>query len=78
MEIKRETITRVMIDENRSLLKGDTVKFIANGICHLGTFVGVSKRGALQFDAVVGKHQITFNVMPASVEDIEVIEHESE
>lgn len=75
MEIKREVITKVMIDEVNSLSKGDTVKFIANGICSFGIYDGMTVRGALKFSAKVGTMPVTYNVMPKSIEAIEVIEH---
>lgn len=75
MEIKRETVTRVMIDEDTTLLQGDTVKFFANNTCNFGTFVGVTKRGALKFEAKVDGVSFEFKVMPKSIDEIEVIEH---
>lgn len=75
MKIKREVVTSILIDDSRKLRVGDTVKFIANDICYFGTFVGLTTRGSLQFEADVDQHSITYSVMPKSIKDIEIIEH---
>lgn len=78
MKIKREVVTSIMIDDSSKLSIGDTVKFFANNTCNFGTFVGVTKRGSLEFEANVDGVWFKFKVMPKSIDEIEVIEHGTE
>ena len=73
MKIEREVIIKVKINENTELKQGDLVSFIANGSSHIGSFRGISKKGALEFEYTVAGKEIKFNVMPRSIVAIEVI-----
>lgn len=74
MEIKKQIITEVRIDEHSKLETGDTVKFIANNSCYLGEYEGMTNRGCLKFKGTVGKATIHFNIMPKSIKNIEIVE----
>lgn len=74
MEIKKQIVTEVRIDENTKLEKGDVVKFIANNGCQFGEYEGVTNRGCLKFKGTVNKAVSYFNVKPTSIKHIEIVE----
>lgn len=73
MNIKREIVTEVMIDDKTKLEEGDTVKFIANNSCYFGVFEGVTPRGCLKFISNVDNVVVSFNVKPTSIKSIEIV-----
>lgn len=76
IKIKRELVTSVMIGENARLTTGDTVKFTDGKRVMFGVFNGVNSKGALVFKDTINKAECSYNVMPYSIKEIEVIEHE--
>lgn len=74
MEVKKQIVTEVRIDENTKLEIGDVVKFIANNSCQFGEYEGITTRGCLRFKGTVGKSVIHFNIKPTSIKAIEIIE----
>lgn len=76
MKIKREVVTKVMIDDATGLKDGDTVVFIANGLCHIGVFKGITKRGCLSFEGNVKNEKVIYNIMPKSITVADILEHE--
>ena len=75
MQIKREVVTKVMIDDATGLQDGDTVVFIANGLCHIGIFKGITKRGCLSFEGNVKNEKVIYNIKPTSITAAEIKEH---
>lgn len=76
MIIKREVVINVMIDSATPLMVGDTCKIATGGKCLYGTYYGVNARGCLDFRAVVGKQNVNFALKAASIDAIEVVEHD--
>lgn len=72
--IEKEVITRIKLNNGKELCDGDFVKFIANGICQYGQFVGITKRGCLQFANEVGDVLAEWAVLPSSIQALEVVE----
>lgn len=73
MKISRETITRVLVDDNTELKTNDKVMFATDSVCMAGTFKGISKRGDLTFYAKVKDNEVTFNVKPSSIKALEIL-----
>lgn len=73
MNIKREIVTSVMIDDERELKIGDYAVFIANDVCMCGMFKGLTKRGCLSFYDKIGGMEKYFNVMPSSIIAIDIL-----
>ena len=74
MEIKRETTVMVLTTDGKVIHNGDCVVFNASGRCHAGHFAGISKKGALIFESVIFRTDVTFHVMPKCIETIYMAE----
>lgn len=72
MQIKKETTISAMATDNQVIKEGDTVVFEAIGKCFTGTFLGFGRNGALRFKSVLFDSEVTFNIMPNSIERIYV------
>lgn len=73
MNIIRETVVKVTLDDGKVLQPGDHCIFFANGMICTGLFQGVTKRGSLEFAAKIGTDTYKFAVMPASIKEMEIL-----
>lgn len=76
MKLVKEQLVKVMIDDNHALVKGDLVKFTDGKKGYLGKFIEVTKKGALAFELDLVSTSVVFNIMPASIVEMVVIEHD--
>ena len=75
MKVIRETITKVMIDDENELVVNNTYIFIANGAVYIGKFIGVTQKGGLQFSYEFDKAgRVNYVVMPKSIKDVKIVE----
>ena len=70
MEIKKITQQIVETTDGKEIHIDDVVVFNTTGGCSVGTYQGISKKGALMFDGVIANYPVTFNVMPKSISAI--------
>lgn len=70
MEIKKITQQIVGTTDGKEIHIDDVVVFNTTGGCFVGTYQGISKKGALMFDGVISNYPATFNVMPKSISAI--------
>lgn len=70
MEIKKITQQIVETTDGKEIHIDDVVVFNTTGGCFVGTYQGISKKGALMFDGVISNYLVTFNVMPKSISAI--------
>jgi predicted nucleotide-binding protein (sugar kinase/HSP70/actin superfamily) len=70
MEIKKITQQIVETTDGKEIHIDDVVVFNTTGGCFVGTYQGISKKGALMFDGVIANSLVTFNVMPKSISAI--------
>ena len=70
MEIKKVTQQIVETTDGKEIHIVDVVVFNTTGGCFVGTYQGISKKGALMFDGVISNSIVTFNVMPKSISAI--------
>lgn len=70
MEIKKITQQIVETTDGKEIHIDDVVVFNTTGGCFVGTYQGISKKGALMFDGVISNYPVTFNVMPKSISAI--------
>lgn len=71
--VERKTVTSINLGDGEELNVNDNVMFIANGTCQYGTFTGLTKRGCLAFTAKVNDTEATWNVLPSSIQALEVL-----
>ena len=70
MKIEKVTTVNPMTTDGKVLNVGDKVIFNACGQCFAGIFQGISKRGAVQLKGVIAGFDVSFNVMPSSIDAI--------
>ena len=70
MEIKKITQQIVETTDGKEIHIDDVVVFNTTGGCFVGTYQGISKKGALMFDGVISNSHVAFNVMPKSISAI--------
>lgn len=70
MEIKKITQQIVETTDGKEIHIDDVVVFNTTGGCFVGTYQGISKKGALMLDGVIANSLVTFNVMPKSISAI--------
>lgn len=70
MQIEKKTEIIVKTTDGQIINIGDEVIFNADNKCLHGIYKGISTRGAIMFDGVIGKETVTFNVMPKSIDEI--------
>lgn len=70
MEIKKITQQIVETTDGKEIHIDDVVVFNTTGGCFVGTYQGISKKGALMFGGVIANSIVTFNVMPKSISAI--------
>lgn len=72
MNITREVVTTVIMDDGNELKSGDLVEFVLkDGLVCIGIFQKVTKRGSLEFARKVGEDIYKFAVMPSSITEME-------
>ena len=75
MKVIRETITKVMIDDENELVVNNTYIFIANNAVYIGKFLGVTQKGGLQCSYELDKGgRVNYVVMPKSIKDVKIVE----
>lgn len=74
MEIKKITQQIVETTDGKEIHIDDVVVFNTTGGCFVGTYQGISKKGALMFDGVIANSPVMFNVMPKSINCIFILE----
>ncbi len=70
MIIEKKTTISPMTTDGEVICPGDTVIFNADGRCHAGVYVEITKRGAMKFKGKIAGTDVTFNVMPNSIKEI--------
>lgn len=70
MEIVKRQVIDVNTTDGKKLEVGTNVYLNALGYVILGTFKGISKKGALMFDGIGKFTDVTFNIMPKSIEEM--------
>ena len=79
MQIKKEVIVSAVDDNGNDLVVGELYAFdIEEGKCLVGSYSGITKRGALSFESVLYDSPVTFNVMPKSIIRISKVKVEVE
>lgn len=79
MQIKKEVIVSAVDDNGNDLVVGELYAFdIEEGKCLVGSYVGITKRGALAFESVLYDSTVKFNVMPKSIIRISKVKVEVE
>lgn len=73
IKVERKTITNINLGNGHKLCECDEVVFIANGLCHYGMFLGITKRGCLEFLGKVNGKEVRFSVKPSSIEELEKV-----
>lgn len=71
MKIEKEVVIRLLTTDGHELKEGDKVIFNAIGKCFIGTYKGITKKGAVIFDGVIQEEPVRFNIMPKSITTIE-------
>lgn len=74
METIKRTVVEVKTTDGKIVNNGDTVYLVANGYTIAGTFKGISKKGAWIFGGVGQFADVTFNIMPKSIEKMYLAE----
>lgn len=70
MEIKKITQQIVETTDGKEIHIDDVVVFNTSCGCFVGTYQGISKKGALMFDGIISNSPVMFNVMPRSISAI--------
>ena len=75
MKVIRETITKVMIDDENELVANNTYIFIANNAVYIGKVLGVTQKGGRQFSYELDKGgRVNYVVMPKRIKDGKISE----
>lgn len=67
MKINKEVVTTVLTEDNQELHIGDTVIFNSEERCFAGKYLGITRRGSVSFEGLVGDTKVIFNVMPRCI-----------
>lgn len=70
MEVSKVTEVIIKTSSGDRINEGDVVVFECAGKSYCGKYRGLSKKGALKFEAILSGEKVTFNVLPRSVEKI--------
>ena len=70
MQIRKETTITPLTTDGKALVAGETVVMIADGKGIIGTFLGMTPRGAVSFQTDIKGRKIYFNLMPGSIASI--------
>lgn len=70
LTVKKETKTFILDNEGNPLEAGSFYYFVAGDRVLIGSYQGIASRGALVFKGFGSFDNVTFNVMPKSIEAI--------
>lgn len=68
MQIKKETKIYVETTDGKEMLVNNRYVFSIADKSYIGIYKGVNNRGALRFKNVLSQADVTFNVMPNSID----------
>ena len=70
MELVKETTISVMTTDGQKLKDGDVVVLNLSDKCCVGVFKGITKKGAIRLDGVIGTCPVVYNIMPRSIKQL--------
>ena len=70
METIKRTVVEVNTTDGKSVWIGTEVYLKACGYVIIGTFDGIAKKGAWKFKGIGKFADVTFNIMPKSIEEM--------
>lgn len=70
MELVKETTISVMTTDGQKLKDGDVVVLNLSDKCCVGVFKGITKKGAIRLDGVIGTSPVVYNIMPRSIKQL--------
>lgn len=70
METIKRTVVEVRTTDGKPVEVGTEVYLKACGYVIIGTFDGISKKGACKFKGIGMIADVTFNIMPKSIEEM--------
>lgn len=72
MQIVKRVTMEVAASDGKLINEGDKCYIVAQNRCFVGAYAGVTKHGALSFKSILGE-DITFNILPRSIQSIKII-----
>lgn len=70
MKIEKVTEINVYTTDGKLMEVGSIVTFESAGKNFCGIYKGISKKGALMFGSVINGTNVTFNILPSSIDEI--------